>query len=151
MSRGVAELQLRGDRRGQVAETTSVLAVGRALGVEIMIVECRSDRDYEAALTKIVEGGADAMILGNFPLPNLFEVVRLAALYKLPAIYGNRQFVQDGGLMSYDADRMALFRRIGSAYVARILKGVKPSEVPVERPTKFRSGDQSLSREDDRR
>jgi hypothetical protein len=75
-------------------------------------------------LTKMVEGGADAMILGTFVLPNLGEVVPLAALHKLPAMYGNRQFVQDGGLMSYGADRMALFRRISIAYVARIFKGI---------------------------
>jgi putative ABC transport system substrate-binding protein len=120
-------------------QTTSVLAAGRAVGVEIMIVECRSNRDYEPALAKMVESGADAMILGTFALPNLGDVVPLAALHKLPAMYGNggRYFVQDGGLMSYDADPMALFRHIGSAYVARILNGMKPSDLPVQFPTKF--------------
>ena len=60
-------------------------AAGYALGVEIMIVECRDDRDYEAALAKMVEGGADAMILGSFALPNIEKVLPLAASYKLPA------------------------------------------------------------------
>jgi putative ABC transport system substrate-binding protein len=118
-------------------QTTSVLSAGRALGVEIMIVECRSDRDYGAALTKMVEGGADAMILGTFALPNLGDVVPLAALHRLPAMYPSWGFVQDGGLMSYEADERGLPRRMGSAYVARILKGMKPGDLPVEQPTKF--------------
>jgi hypothetical protein len=106
-------------------------------GVEIMITECRSGGDYEAALATMVEGGADAMILGPFALPNIGKVVPLAALYKLPAIYWGPGFVRDGGLMSYGADPIDLARRIGSFYVARILKGEKPADLPVERPTKF--------------
>jgi putative ABC transport system substrate-binding protein len=117
--------------------TTSMLAAGRALGLEIMIVECSSDRDYEAALAKMVEGRADAMIVGLFVLPNLDKLVPLAALHKLPAIYPRRDFVRIGGLMSYDADNPDLLRRLGSAYVARILKGAKPADLPVEQPAKF--------------
>jgi putative ABC transport system substrate-binding protein len=102
-----------------------------------MIVECRDDRDYEAAVTKMVEGGADAMILGNFVLPNLFKVVSLAAFHKLPAIYPLTGLARAGGLMSYDTDVSLIARRIGSYYVARILKGAKPADLPVEQPTKF--------------
>jgi putative ABC transport system substrate-binding protein len=118
-------------------QTTAMLAAGRALGVEIMIAECSSDRDYEAAVAKISEGGAEAMILGSFVLPNLDKVVPLAALHKLPTIYPYRRLAEAGGLMSYDADRIAIFRRLGSAYAARILKGEKPADIPVEQPTKF--------------
>jgi putative tryptophan/tyrosine transport system substrate-binding protein len=114
--------------------TTSMLAAGRALGVDIMIVECRSDRDYEAALAKMVEGRADAMILGTFSFTNREKIVSLAALHKLPAIYPYRELVHVGGLMSYDADILDLYRRVGNAYVARILKGAKPADLPVERP-----------------
>jgi putative ABC transport system substrate-binding protein len=118
-------------------QTTAMLSAGRGLGVEMMIVECRSDNDYEAAVAKMAEGGAGGMILGSFALPNLGKVVPLAASYKLPTIYTNRGFVQTGGLMSYDTDNATLFRRLGSAYVARILKGEKPANIPVEQPTKF--------------
>jgi len=118
-------------------QTTAMLAAGGALGVEIMIVECRNDRDYEAAVAKMAEGGAGGMILGSFALPNLGKVVPLAALHKLPTIYQSRVFAPAGGLMSYDADVRALYRRLGSAYVARILKGEKPAGIPVEQPTKF--------------
>jgi ABC-type uncharacterized transport system substrate-binding protein len=119
-------------------QTSAILAAGRAGGVEIMIVECRDDREYESALVKMAEGGADAMILGSFVLPNLQKVVPLAALYKLPAIYPNRIYTDAGGLMSYDTDGAAMGRRLGSAYAARILKGeASPGDLPVEQPTKF--------------
>ena len=118
-------------------QTTSMLAAGRALGVQIMIVECHDDRDFEAALVKMVEGGAGGMILGRFVFRNQLKVVSLASLHKLPAIYWSRFFARAGGLMSYDTDGIAVSRRIGSAYVARILKGEKPADLPVQQATRF--------------
>jgi putative ABC transport system substrate-binding protein len=114
-----------------------MLAAGRALGVQIMIVECHDDRDFEAALAKMVEGGAGGMIVGSWVFRNQLKLVSLASLHKLPAIYPSRFFARAGGLMSYDTDGIALSRRIGSAYVARILKGDKPADLPIERPMKF--------------
>jgi putative tryptophan/tyrosine transport system substrate-binding protein len=108
-----------------------------ALGVEIMIVECHSDSDFEAALEKMVQGGAEALILDTFAFSNLDKVVSLAALHKMPAMYPFRYLAQAGGLMSYEADTVSAARRLGSAYVARILKGEKPTDIPVEQPTKF--------------
>jgi putative tryptophan/tyrosine transport system substrate-binding protein len=130
---------LSGDRSFPIYEdhTTRMLTAGLALGLEIMIVECHDDRDYEAAFAKMVEVGVDAMILGNFVLPNLGKVVSLAAFHKLPAIYPFTGLARAGGLMSYDADTIAMYRRIGSYYVALILKGKKPADLPVEQPTKF--------------
>jgi putative ABC transport system substrate-binding protein len=61
----------------------------------------------------------------------------LAALYKVPAIYFDRVFANAGGLMSYNTDGVAIGRRLGRAYVARILKGAAPADLPVEQPTKF--------------
>jgi putative tryptophan/tyrosine transport system substrate-binding protein len=118
-------------------QTNAVLEGGRVLGVEIMIVECGDDRDYEAAVAKMVDGGAGAMIVGSYPFPNLYKVVSLTARHKLPAIYPSRLLANIGGLMSYDTDTNAIGHRIGSGYVARILKGVKPADLPVEQPTKF--------------
>jgi putative ABC transport system substrate-binding protein len=62
--------------------------------------------------------------------------LRLAAQHRLPAIYAYRQFVTEGGLLSYGPDTTEIFRRSAS-YVDRILKGAKPGELPVQQPTKF--------------
>jgi ABC-type uncharacterized transport system substrate-binding protein len=63
-------------------------------------------------------------------------VVSLAAKYRLPAVYTNRAYVADGGLMSYGVEVLDLYRRAAS-YVDRILRGEKPSELPVQQPTKY--------------
>jgi putative tryptophan/tyrosine transport system substrate-binding protein len=122
------------DTRGAPA---TMLATGRALGVDIVSVECRSDLELEAAIAKMVDSGVDAFIVATFPFRNRQKIVSLAALHKLPAIYPFRELVHAGGLMSYDTDIPQLFRRIGSAYVARILKGTKPADLPIERARKF--------------
>jgi putative ABC transport system substrate-binding protein len=64
------------------------------------------------------------------------QIVQLAALHKIPAIYATRQHTEAGGLMSYGATITDAYRRAG-VYVARILKGEKPGDLPVELPTKY--------------
>jgi putative ABC transport system substrate-binding protein len=122
---------------GGALHNETMLATGRALGVEMVSVECRSDLEFEAAVAKLADSGAEALIVSTFPFRNREKIVSLAALHKLPAIYPFRDLVRAGGLMSYDTDIPQLFRRIGSSYVARILKGTKPDDLPVERPRKF--------------
>ena len=122
---------------GGALYNATMLAAGRALGVEIVSVECRSDIEFEAAVAKMADSGVGGMILSTFGFRNREKVVALAALHKLPTIYPFRDLVHAGGLMSYDTDIPALYRRVGSAYVARILKGAKPADLPVEQPQKF--------------
>jgi putative ABC transport system substrate-binding protein len=117
--------------------TGTMLAAGRALGLQVIVVECRSDRDFEAAFATLVQRQAGALILGNTPFDNLNKVVALAAHHKIPAIYFDSWFVVGGGLMSYSADRAALWRQVGVTYVGPILKGASPADLPVQRPTKF--------------
>jgi putative ABC transport system substrate-binding protein len=64
------------------------------------------------------------------------RIVELAGNYRLPAIYPQKEFVDEGGLMSYGADYVDLFRR-AAVYVDKILKGAKPADLPVQQPTKF--------------
>jgi putative tryptophan/tyrosine transport system substrate-binding protein len=97
--------------------------------METMIVECHSDSDFEAALEKMVRGGAVALILA---FSNLDKVVSLAAFHKIPAMYPFRWLAQAGGLMSYEADKISAAHCLGSAYVGLILKGAKRAEIPVE-------------------
>jgi putative ABC transport system substrate-binding protein len=131
---------LSGDRSFGLYEeqTTSMLAAGRALGAEIMIVECRSDRDFDGAVAKMVDGGAEAMILAIFGPGNPEKVVSLAMLHKMPTMYPAEYLVRAGGLMSYQTDIISTSRRLGIYYVARLLKGEKPANLPIEREDRFK-------------
>jgi putative tryptophan/tyrosine transport system substrate-binding protein len=74
--------------------------------------------------------------LGAFLTGQRYQIVQLVALHKIPAIYIGRQYTEADGLMSYGASPSDAYRRAG-VYVARILKGEKPGDLPVELPTKF--------------
>ena len=96
------------------------------------------DADYIQAVATMVKEHVDAFIV--MPSPMLLgehqRIVELAANSRLPGMYQAREFVDVGGLMSYGANLDDLFRRTAT-YVDKILKGAKPAELPVERPTKF--------------
>jgi len=64
------------------------------------------------------------------------RIVELAGKYRLPAIYSQKEYVDEGGLMSYGVDYVDLYRR-AAVYVDKILKGAKPADLPVQQPTKF--------------
>jgi putative tryptophan/tyrosine transport system substrate-binding protein len=113
-------------------------AAGRTLSVEILSLEVRRPGDFEAAFAAATRSRADALIAVEDPLTSgsAQRITEFAAEKGLPAIYGLRDFVEVGGLMSYGADLSDLFRR-SVGYVDKILKGAKPSHLPVEQPTKF--------------
>jgi ABC-type uncharacterized transport system substrate-binding protein len=119
-----------------VLKDTEVAA--RALGVRLQLVQALSPNDFDSAFSAMTEERADAVIV--LPNPMLFgerrRIVELAAKSRLPAMYQAREFVDAGGLMSYGANLLDLFRRC-AAYVDKILKGAKPADLPVEQPTKF--------------
>jgi putative ABC transport system substrate-binding protein len=76
-------------------------------------------------------------MVGAFPIRNLDKTVALAASFNIPTMYFGPGFVAGGGLMSYSADFRANFRLAGAQYVARILKGAKPADLPVQQSTTF--------------
>ena len=80
----------------------------------------------------------DALIVGADPFQNARRdrLVRLAAQYAVPAMYWSREFIDQGGLISYGANQPSAYRQAGMS-AARILKGEKPSDLPVIRPTRF--------------
>src|SRR6516164_3096135 len=111
---------------------------GRALGQKAVVFKASNDREIDAAFTAIAQAKVGAMLvgLGEFLTSRRRQIVQLVALQKIPAIYIARQYTEAGGLMSYGASAPDAYRRAG-VYVARILKGEKPGDLPVELPTKF--------------
>ena len=117
-------------------QKSQILAAARALGRQVIILETRSDLDYEAAFKTLVQREAGALIVGPFAFRNTNEILALAARYKIPTIYPRRDYVEAGGLMSYAADYADTFRQAG-VYTGQILKGAKPADLPVLQATKF--------------
>jgi putative ABC transport system substrate-binding protein len=110
----------------------------RTLAIQLQLAPADSPDDIAGAFSTMTKQGADAFIV--MPSPMLFgehrRIVELAANHRLPGMYQAREFVDAGGLISYGANLDDLFRR-AATYVDKILKGAKPAELPVERPTKF--------------
>jgi putative ABC transport system substrate-binding protein len=116
----------------------NVEAAGRVLGREIMAVKVASERDFDAAFTKIVQAGAGALLVSGSPFftSHRRALVALAAHHAVPASYDLRDFVEAGGLISYGASLSGAYRHAGN-YVGRILKGEKPANLPVQQSTTF--------------
>jgi putative ABC transport system substrate-binding protein len=119
-----------------VAEELPQLA--RKLSVAFPVVEATTAEELDIAFTSAAAQHADAIMVFGDPLTvsNAPRVTALAAEHRLPAIYLFRLFAANGGLISYGPDLPDLYFRAGG-YVDKILKGTKPSDLPVEQPTKF--------------
>ena len=126
----------------------SIETAARALGLQLVSVTLESERHLDAAFARIVATGAGAMLFGGGPVlrSQLDQVVALAARHAIPTIYELRDYVEAGGLISYAASFTGAYRQAG-IYAGRILKGAKPSELPVLQPTKFELVDQSQDRQ----
>ena len=124
------------------AETQSrevVQRAARAIGQQVLILRASTEHELETAFATLVRERAGALLVCADTFfgsqPTLFVV--LTARHAIPAIYPWRSHVDAGGLMSYGASDSAAYRRAGSHYVPRILKGAKPGDLPVEMPTKY--------------
>jgi putative tryptophan/tyrosine transport system substrate-binding protein len=106
----------------------------RPIGRKIVMLE--TPNDYDATSTTLMQSQAGGLIVGSFVFPNINRILALAARHKIPTIYPARGYVDAGGLMSYGSASFDLFRQAG-IYAGRILKGEKPVDLPVVRPTKF--------------
>jgi len=108
------------------------------LGVRPVMLTASTEREIDAAFATLVQQGAAALLVGNDPFFNSRreQLVALAARHALPAIYNQREFAAAGGLISYGASFTDNYRQVG-IYVGKILKGVKPADLPVVQPTKF--------------
>ena len=113
--------------------------IAQALKLKLVKIEVANAADLPAAFDMALREKADALLfLPDEPLflTRRATIVELAAKHRLPAFYGAREFVDDGGLMSYGENLRTAYRRAAS-YVGNLARGAKPADLPVEQPTKF--------------
>jgi len=123
---------------GNEEERADIAAAARTVGQELIIANVRSDREIDSAFQTFVTGGAGAVLVGSgaFITSHRERIVELAARHRLPAMAVVREYVSDGGLMSYGTNISDAYRQAG-IYAGRILKGEKPADLPVVQSTKF--------------
>jgi putative ABC transport system substrate-binding protein len=135
---GYLQTAERGLPRG-TSTLKEIRAAAPALGVKLEEINVQFDaKGLESAFQIARQKQVGAIMISAAP-PFFGErkrMVELAGKYRLPAIYGQKEFVDEGGLMSYGADTTDLFRR-AAVYVDKILKGAKPADLPVQQATKF--------------
>ena len=122
----------------KAADLRQVETAAGAARVTLQSVPVKDVREFEPALSRAKDSGADALLTleDPFTVAHRVRIVELAGHFRLPALYGRRVYVDSGGLMSYGPDPLEQYRR-AAVYVDRIFKGAKPAELPVEQPTRF--------------
>ena len=120
------------------AISESIRAGAQNTNVRVLIAEARNPQEIETAFAMMAGERVGGVIVGAAPLFALHrpQIAQLAIKYKMPSIFGNRAYVEAGGLMSYGYKLTENYLRAAS-YVDKILKGAKPGELPVEQPTTF--------------
>ena len=115
-----------------------VKVAARSLGVQLQLLEARGPNEFDGAFAAMAKErvGALLVVADSIFILHRTRLADLAARSRLPAIYGYREHVEAGGLMSYGPSVRDLFRR-AATFVDKILKGAKPADLPVEQPTKF--------------
>jgi putative ABC transport system substrate-binding protein len=128
------------DPANPAADSTrrNVQEFGRALGLDIRVLNAAGNREIDAAFAAIAQERLDALFVAAdaFFAGRGVQLATLAARERIPASYADREIVRVGGLMNYNTDLADSFRQVG-AYAGRILKGARPADLPVMRPTKF--------------
>jgi putative tryptophan/tyrosine transport system substrate-binding protein len=127
------------DQASGIGQLGAIQAVAPAAGVELTPVAYRDVDDIERGIAAFVRGPNDGMIVttaGGTPQAQRETIISLAARHRLPAVYLFRGFVAAGGLISYGPDQAEPYR-LAAGYVDRILKGEKPTDLPVQAPNKY--------------
>ena len=125
-------------RPGSDAQIAQVQEAARTIGLSVHVMKAASEREIDAAVPALVQSGAGGLVMTAdvFFNERKDQIVALTRRFAVPTIYEFRAFVDAGGLVSYGPDIFASYRQAG-LLVGRILKGEKPRDLPVMRPTKF--------------
>ena len=120
------------------AQLTDIEAAARAMGLQIKVYNADTGDEIDAAFEAMGRDPPDAVVVGASAFLNgrRVQLAHLSTFYRLPTIYGLRDFVEVGGLISYGGDVIDSYRQAGR-YVGRILKGTKPAELPIVKEDKF--------------
>jgi putative ABC transport system substrate-binding protein len=120
------------------AEAREAQAAASELGCALFVGEAANATDIDTAFATIHERGIGAVLVAGDALfiNRRDQIISLAAHYAVPTIYNLREYTQAGGLISYGADILDIYRQAG-VYAGRILRGVKPADLPIMLPTKF--------------
>jgi putative ABC transport system substrate-binding protein len=113
-------------------------AAASAVGQQLSVLHASNNQEIYAAFPAMAQRRTPVLMIVTDPLfsSRRVQLVTLATRYAIPAIYTSREFTEIGGLMSYGTDLPNIWRQVG-IYTGRILKGAKPSDLPVLQPTKF--------------
>jgi putative ABC transport system substrate-binding protein len=116
--------------------TSYLQSAAKALGLEVRLLNAASEAQLDTVLGNLPK--ANAMLVGNDPffVSQRAKIIAAAARNSLPTIYHAREFPASGGLASYGSNLAEMYRKSG-VYVGQVLKGIKPSDLPVQQPTKF--------------
>ena len=127
------------DVRGALFDYKETEAAARSMRLQLQSVEVSRGEDLDRAFSAVTNQRAQALIVQT-PNPVLFanrsQIVSFAQRNRLPSMYGQKEFADAGGLITYGPNTGDLFRR-AATFVDKILKGAKPSDLPIEQPTKF--------------
>ena len=115
-----------------------VVKPAEAAGLDVLVLKAGNEREIESVFSSLKQARIDGLLVLSDPVytNRRDQVSRLLTSYKIPAIFGSRESVIAGGLMSYGASIEDAYRQAG-VYAGRILKGEKPADLPVIQPTKF--------------
>jgi putative tryptophan/tyrosine transport system substrate-binding protein len=137
---GATDIALLVNPAGTLAEAqiTDTKEAVQKLGQRLHVANASSQGEIDAAFATISQSKVGALVIGTDPMfaASLGQLIALAARYRIPTIYNNREYTEAGGLMSYGGGLLTAWRQAG-VYVSRILRGEKPADLPVVQPTKF--------------
>jgi len=123
---------------GNAPQVRHAQNAARALGVRLQLLGARGSSEIDSAFAAMTneQAGAVIVLVDAMLQDNRTRITDLAARNRLPAVYGLSEYAEAGGLSAYGPNRLDMFRH-AATYVDKILKGVKPGDLPVERPNRF--------------